>query len=252
MVIEYSGLFRHRRRWRVSSTDQIGQATSELTPVWSSRPGPAGRPPIERKLAAADTYAAARELTCLQTPHCTALHCTSGGIGSELPRTAASRTSQPRRAEPELASSNSNNLLVGRPGWSIPSRIHTRAPWRARAVPPCRRRARARGREGRTRRSSGPGVQLAGCGDGRLASARGQLFDPRDPGRGRRPCASRDIILPRKGESDGCPGSTASRVGGASVCTDAGWEGAATATATRATLTPGPERSGGWCQPAAS
>lgn len=191
-------------------------------------------------------------------PPNTALHSTARpGIGSELqlPRTAASRTSQPRAPSPsELASSNSNNLLVGRPGWSIPSRIHTRAPWRARAVPPCRRRARARGREpGRTRPSSGPGIQLAGCdetGDLRLASARGQLFDPRDPGRGRRPCASRDIILPRQGESDGCPGSTASRVGGASVCTDAGWEGAATAT--RATLTPGPERSGGWCQPAAS
>lgn len=59
MVIEYSGLFRHRRRWRVSSTDQIGQAArgERANPgMVVARPGPAGRRAIERKLAAADTY----------------------------------------------------------------------------------------------------------------------------------------------------------------------------------------------------
>jgi hypothetical protein len=160
-------------------------------------------------------------LTCLQTPHCTALHVRGSGLSYSylgrrlLAQASRARTVQCRHADDARARAGGRAAHVDRPGLV----------------------------------SSWP---VAATGDLRLASARGQLFDPRDPGRGRRPCASRDIILPRKGESDGCPGSTASRVGGASVCTDAGWEGAATATATRATLTPGPERSGGWYQPAAS
>jgi hypothetical protein len=94
-------------------------------------------------------------LTCLQTPHCTALHVRGSGLSYSylgrrlLAQASRARTVQCRHADDARARAGGRAAHVDRPGLV----------------------------------SSWP---VAATGDLRLASARGQLFDPRDPGRGRR------------------------------------------------------------------